>query len=150
MIWLVKREWLIGLDKLRGFQVQVGNACNDFTPFSLPLSKVQKLQWLTMSDIFLKNVNVCYFLGRSFCLVWSWKGFSVVSMNILYLQRGPSSHCNKSWWISPLYKVSVWVARSTCIYILSFCWVVNLVDNYYKSVRQSSQPHMYLYWWWEI
>lgn len=142
---------MIGLNKLQGFQVQVGNACNDLVSYfySLPLSKVQKLQWLTLSDIFLKNVNVCYFFGRSFCLVWKLEGlfcsFYEMCMNILYLQRGPSSHCNKSWRISPLYKVSVWGARSTCIYILSFCWVVNLVDNYNKSFRQSSQPHMYLY-----
>lgn len=139
--------------------MQVGNAWYDLVSYfysllSLPLSKVQKLQWLTMSDIFLKNVNVCNFFWEFILLGWKLKGlfccFSKMSMNILYLQRGPSSHCNKSWWISPLYKVSVWGARSTCIYILSFCWVVNLADNYYKSFRQSSQPHMYLYWWWEI
>lgn len=67
---------MIGLNKLQGFQVQVGNACNDLVSYfysllSLPLSKVQKLQWLTMSDIVLKNVNVCYFFGSSFYLVGS-------------------------------------------------------------------------------
>lgn len=70
--------------------MQVGNAWYDLVSYfysllSLPLSKVQKLQWLTMSDIFLKNVNVCYFFGSSFYLVGSWKGFSVVSMRCLWI-----------------------------------------------------------------
>lgn len=125
-----------------------------FTPFSLFLCQRCKncSGWQCLISS-LKMSMFVIFLGvhftwleveRVFCC------FNEMSMNILYLQRGPSSHCNKSWWISPLYKVSVWGARSTCIYILSFCWVVNLADNYYKSFRQSSQPHMYLYWWWEI
>lgn len=88
MIWLVKREWLIGLDKLRGFQVQVGNACNDLVSYFYSLlspfvkgAKIAVVDWLTMSDIFLKNVNVCYFLGGHF----AWFGVERAFLLFLWI-----------------------------------------------------------------